>query len=324
MTGRRIGWVLGAATAAFSIGGCDADEADEQADLGESAARDIEANGFRLNGFRLNGFHLNGFRLNGLSLDGVNGAYIKLEKLKLPDGPKITASWLSEGNLHAETEFGQVLSGAQLIGAELVFELSEGQANKTSTVKIVNVEPLAPGSEVLLYDAKIREGTGLWEPLCLDHLGLPTEAILIDDVWDPATGNRVLPRPAGVATFACRDAALAKCVEWGYRPWHSLDGIPLSDYHQACTRAVRADYCGDGVSHTADGVLIHILDELGIQDVELNALYAIEAEWGPNGARCLNEANTRLPDPQYACAPKACGGSFDSGGLLQTGKVQLP
>jgi hypothetical protein len=26
------------------------------------------------------------------------------------------------------------------------------------------------------------------------------------------------------------------------------------------------DYCGDGIPHTVDGILIHILDDLGIQE----------------------------------------------------------
>jgi hypothetical protein len=35
---------------------------------------------------------------------------------------------------------------------------------------------------------------------------------------------------------------------------------------------------------------------------------------------CLNPDNTRLPDPALACGDlPVCGGSFESGGLVQTG-----
>ncbi|MBL8974013.1 MAG: hypothetical protein JNK56_25700, partial [Myxococcales bacterium] len=46
-------------------------------------------------------------------------------------------------------------------------------------------------------------------------------------------------------------------------------------------------------------------------------------EWGPDGAVCLNPANTRLPDVEVACADllPPCGEDFAAGGLLQSGKL---
>ena len=39
----------------------------------------------------------------------------------------------------------------------------------------------------------------------------------------------------------------------------------MSFFHQACTRLVRADYCGNGVYHTATGTSIDVYDSLNIQ-----------------------------------------------------------
>jgi hypothetical protein len=122
-------------------------------------------------------------------------------------------------------------------------------------------------------------------------------------------------------TFACRTAALAKCVEFGYRPWSVKSGTSLADHHQACTRMVRADYCGTGQAHTVSGTPVHVLDKLGVQTADPNVPYVVEAEWGPNGATCLNPANTRLPNQAIGCNLPTCGGSFASGGLIQSGKL---
>lgn len=79
--------------------------------------------------------------------------------------------------------------------------------------------------------------------------------------WDE-TGAHI---DDGTITFACTNGALAKCARWGYKPWKTFKGKPLRDYHQACTRMVRADYCGNGVGHTQNGTPIDVYDRLGLQ-----------------------------------------------------------
>ena len=52
----------------------------------------------------------------------------------------------------------------------------------------------------------------------------------------------------------------------GYRPWGKAQkGESLWDYHQACVRMLRADYCGNGKPHTRDGTRIELWDRLDIQ-----------------------------------------------------------
>jgi hypothetical protein len=84
--------------------------------------------------------------------------------------------------------------------------------------------------------------------------------------------------------------AIGKCVRAGYKPWKMMpDGRPGRDYHQACTRLIRADYCGDGISHTRDGVRIEIIDRIG-QAEEPGSDLAFEAGWTPQGASCVARA----------------------------------
>ena len=124
-------------------------------------------------------------------------------------------------------------------------------------------------------------------------------------------------------TFACETGAIGKCVsKIGYKPWALgprecrlvCDDGPFGTFcrpvceqhtrellHEACVRMIRADYCGDGNSHTVDGVTIDVWDNAGLQswtpssNVTSHDHYGREAEWTPNGARCLrNVLMTRL------------------------------
>lgn len=294
---------------------CDVDDI-PRADLSdEVSVRELEINGVRLNGFRLNGFRLNGFRLNGFRLNGDSGTgnYIDLEMFQLHQGWTVTNAWLAGSELRVQTSVGTTLVGTQLVGAILHFGLVDG-APKKRKVKIVGATVQASG--LWLYDLQIKDDIGAWEPLCINAFGGATQAIMVGEVWDPETGDRV-PAESGLVTLACRDAAIGKCAEWGYHPWE------WADHHQACTRMVRADYCGDGESHTIDGMAIHVLDEIGVEDLETGTNYTVEAEWGPDGATCLNFEHTRLVGSTMACDPGACGEPFASGGLIQSG-VTVP
>ena len=52
----------------------------------------------------------------------------------------------------------------------------------------------------------------------------------------------------------------------------------------------RADYCGDGASHTLDGTWIDIYDGLGIQKKTLDDDgMMFEASWSVNGATCVSK-----------------------------------
>jgi hypothetical protein len=102
-------------------------------------------------------------------------------------------------------------------------------------------------------------------------------------------------------TWACDNAALAKCDKWGYNPdkkktetkGGSSKDQSLEAWHQACTRMVRADYCGDSIAHTRNGTAIDLYDNLGIQTRDGN-VGALEADWTPSGARCIRHTRYTL------------------------------
>lgn len=61
---------------------------------------------------------------------------------------------------------------------------------------------------------------------------------------------------------------------------------------RACVRAMTADFCGDGTSHTVEGVLIDIYDAGGIQRRATEAS-DVEAEWSSAGATCVSERSAK-------------------------------
>lgn len=85
------------------------------------------------------------------------------------------------------------------------------------------------------------------------------------------------------------------------------DGRPLAlrELHQACVRAARADYCGDGRSYTADGTLIDLWDAYGLvsktSEQQSDPGFSAEAAFGTAGAGCIEKA--RYAERRPSCGP---------------------
>jgi hypothetical protein len=133
-------------------------------------------------------------------------------------------------------------------------------------------------------------------------------AVPLNGAWDlrqGVPGGGAWTDDADAFTFACDGFVLAKCVAMGYAPWregrscvagpHGKDctkKLSLAPYHQACARMLRADYCGDGTSHTVDGTEANAYDSIGIRSDSED--WAAEAEWAGAGALCLARLRTPL------------------------------
>ncbi|WP_299391607.1 ADYC domain-containing protein [Pelagibius sp.] len=189
---------------------------------------------------------------------------------------------------------GSVLAGAELAGRTLSFDLPGGQAVRLRIDTVIR-DPQDPRGEILLYRF-LREdpADGVWRPLCPPAPdGLPV-GFALRGAWDAGGRYR---SGADDITLVCASGAIGKCLRMGYRLWgEAADGTPLHLFHQACTRAMRADYCGDGTSHTRDGTPIRIGDRLGLLDAAEAPDAVFEGLWGPDGALCL--ARPRLADAE--------------------------
>lgn len=196
------------------------------------------------------------------------------------------------------------LKGTAVRGAILTSTDSQG---RSVLLKIQDVKRDAadPAGEVYLYFVYQSTPNARWQNLCPRDRDNVAAAIPLSGQWD-SRGDRI---DNGKITFACTNSALAKCVRWGYKPWKKLQGQSLRDYHQACTRMVRADYCGTGVAHTQDGTKIDIYDRLGIQKRTDNSGMKFEAAWNPDGAVAISR--TRFPE-SLAQIKRECPDRFQS------------
>ena len=239
---------------------------------------------------------LNGIALNGIALNGGELAGATLESAVAPDGDTIKFAWTSiiSGRMMLLTDGGSFFHGSGAIGTELTFKTGEGDYRLIVNDAVLHSDGEFKGGPLyhydLHYEVKSADGwTGDTTALCNDGQGNPTEALFLPGEWDQETGDR-LSYSATSLTAACRQGALAKCAEWGYRP-----GL-MPNTHQTCLRMVRADYDGSGVPHTLNGTTINVGDVYGINHQASEPGLMKEAEWGPNGAICLNREFLRHPE----------------------------
>ena len=222
---------------------------------------------------------------------------VDLGSLRL-EGKDVRAVSVEAGHLEAMAVMsGAAASGtpASLAAGEFVGGVFEGRASDGPPVEVAicGVEPEAQEPERVWYRIQAwNEKAQEWENPCAatDAMPMP-RALAVRGVWDAEGARR---EGAGRFTWACEAGAIAKCIGWGYKPWQSKDGHLLVDHHQACTRMARADYCGNGRSHTKPGNLIDMYDRAGVQQRATApvagwdpAQVAFEAAWTTEGAYCL-------------------------------------
>ncbi len=251
--------------------------------------------GRELNGMGWNGEVLEGQIVAAVSLSGATRDGAALHKLRL-EGTRFFGTH-RHGFLADERFLGVIFSGKLSNGNEILLRIDNIQRH-----------PERIHRDVFLYEVSYETLTG-WEPLCgRDEEGQPVPAIPLMGVWNyeegTPEGGAHIDEP-GSFTFACEDHVLAKCVTAGYKPWQrviSRKGAgfelrSLQPLHQACTRVLRADYCGDGVTHTVDNLWLNFYDDLKIR-IDGDG-WNLEAEWDEHGAVCVRAL--RYPDKAPWC-----------------------
>ena len=229
---------------------------------------------------------------------------------------------ISNGQLRGVRQTdGAALTGAAFIGASLTGRMSNYASFAMKVDNIVN--DAAFGVNWYYVSISLDSGS-TWVPFCQGGVG----ALALQYRWS-GTNAKVLD--GRMFTFACDNAALAKCVKWGYDPQKTKQerlnsstarAQSLADWHQACIRMVTADYCGDGVAHTRTGASIDIYDNLNIQ-LRAGTLRGTEADWATDGARCIRKTrwvnstglgddlayvNSHCPQRLAVNNPFGCGG----------------
>jgi hypothetical protein len=214
--------------------------------------------------------------LSGVEQEGADGA-------KRAGRAKLEGGHLAMANGGAEHGVGAVLHGTA----------SDGRA---VDVAICSATPDPGDADMVWYRVEAwDEAKGEWANPCKATAQVEApRALAVGGVWDPKGARG---EGAGRFTLACENGAIAKCAMNGYKPWQTQGGQSLVEYHQACTRMARADYCGNGKSHTTMGTLVDVYDGALVQrEVRKGrnwdpARGSFEAAWATDGAYCM--ARTR-------------------------------
>lgn len=221
------------------------------------------------------------------------------------------------------------LAGGHLVApgnaAGVIGTVLQGAASNGEPVEVAlcGAEPSPRDPEMVWYDIEAWNPVSQeWGNPCVATGRVPKpRALAVSGLWDASGAHRDVP---GKITLACESGAIAKCAGWGYQPWASRDGRSLADLHQACTRMARADYCGNGRSHTKEDTVVDVYDALGIlsRTTERAALWdparaSFEATWAPDGAACL--ARTRHGQALETIFQE-CPGRFQTGEAVDLGE----
>jgi hypothetical protein len=330
-----MGWRVLQALAAVVVMGCGSEgweaPAPESSSDGRVTNFGANLNGSNLNGSNLNGSNLNGSNLNGANLNGSNlngsaldGMLVSVDYAGARRGAKgaaLDGVWL-KGSMLQGALGRQTLSGFDFTGVQLTGNLGSGQQ---VALRVDGVQQ-GSGADADVWSYRVsylNPSDERWYPICHTAEGAPAGAIPVQGRWDyrqgvPGGGARL--DDAAAFTFGCEGAAIAKCVRFGYKPWASVKGVSLAEHHQACTRLVRADYCGDGTSYTVDGQWVNLYDAAGVQ--EDTEHWLSEAEWDADGARCFSPHTRARRQVQCAEGRKmaVCGSrqAFRHGALLMS------
>ena len=292
MTGYSGLWMM-----ALGLAACTTEPAGQAVQQPVMQQQAAELQGIVQQGSQTLNMTLQGFKFAGATLNGAALANFRLDK----------------GELIAEQN-GVTLRGAQLVNAQLVAEWQNKNVHPpqtaTVTYKITGIvpedaihDPTQTGATFLYSLSQNVDGTGNWQPACPVDSDGRRAAIPLADTWDEKGGRN---SSAPQFTLGCTTGAIAECYRWGYRPWVTGYGN-LTITHWTCTRLSRADYCGDGVSHTINGTLINVWDNLGAPGpIQAQGTtppgMTFEAAWGQNGAICFSHARWSLGGSVAAAA----------------------
>ena len=238
----------------------------------------------------------------GQLLQGTRGDSFTVQSVSL--GCAGVADLQVEGAEFVATSKGRTARGGDFLGGTVTMHDSAGNL-AAARIDGITPDPMDATGQTFLYTlVYVDAQTGATTNVCLpDATGLAA-ALPLHGRWD-ATGAK---QDIGTAiSLACTSGVLAKCVRWGYQPWQTRNGTALADYHQACTRMARADYCGDGQTHTQEGTQIDLSDRLSLNAPEPPLLNLFEATWTPSGAYCVSRERWLI---LTGLLPTACNAQF--------------
>lgn len=209
---------------------------------------------------------------------------------------------------------GVMYQAGQLLGSEWRFKIADStHAPRYFTMRVsgVGIAEIPGGLDLPIYNFSLVPGQNYHVPgpysACAELDALSASGVVLKQVGEtpPGVANKfkvsfaavlypnvkvselgTVTEDERVGFIGCASGAIGKAGLWGYPSWvSSYGGRNGVQQLQAASRVVRADICGDGVSHTDDGTPLQVRDRFfpAFDD----ATEASEAVWGGNGSTCV-------------------------------------
>jgi len=117
----------------------------------------------------------------------------------------------------------------------------------------------------------------------------PGAAVAVPGYWSQGQWREKDGRGQPAFTFSCFTGVVAKCMHWGYVPWHKTGCEDRSDLHHACVQAARARYdVTSDRSYTCSETQVDMMDAKGVLSrTENPKLFTFESLWDKNGLVCM-------------------------------------
>lgn len=218
----------------------------------------------------------------------------------------VTEGQVVDGNLRAKAN-GTWYTGANLVGSRWYLTLTnadtdhdgdhdqDDEPSVATEIWITSHVQVSPRESRYVFAHYDDDGVEV--PICdADSAGNHTAIPMKDITVDAFTGAMATRKDT--LYLACTSGAVGKAIVWGYRPWERM----LPEFEVA-TRMVRADYCYDGMSWTANGTAVQVRDKYNINTF-LDPNDPTEVVWTKTGGACL----TTPRNATYGASQVTCNG----------------
>lgn len=254
------------------------------------------------------GFLPNGPDINGTDLQGGTVASVDYRGMTDAAGQQVDGARVERGALVTSRQGAPVAPVGLRLKATRLGPRGDRRPIELR-VQAVHHDLAFPTYELVYRELDRREHAQcvVWRPVCpLASEGGATaatlpRAMLLDALWsyehgEMGDGGRIASTDQ-FSVSCLGTGAIAKCAELGYLPWDRRPGCEAEDeagcdlaaHHEACVRALRADFCGNGFPLTDPNVPINVYDTL---EIRKDGPGKGEASWNPAGSVCISE--TRL------------------------------
>ncbi len=238
------------------------------------------------------------------------------------DGSELLNLWVTDGVAPPQQR-----SGAELIGLELVFDISgAGGGAHVVTIRITDHVETPEGGEVFDFKKSTTGAGAGFVSICGNGLTSNNFArVYRHRSIDGVTGDVDYESSGRMHHIACLSSAPGKASTFGITP-HNVS----NEAFELANRVIRADFCGDGHPYTFPGNPLAILHNAWEPMTLAQAIAAdeneLEALWNHEGVLCVDTTRVdgllredivcpvkKLPggEIRYNWTPPSCDGFVD-------------